>query len=42
MRLRDEAAAGLWEKEPLRSTTGTLVLVLDVGWPTDCEARKPL
>lgn len=42
MRLRDEAAAGLWEKEPLRSTTGTLVLVLDAGRSADCEARTPL
>ena len=35
VRVRDEAAAGLWEKEPLRSTAGTLVLVLDAGQSAD-------
>ena len=42
VRVRDEAAAGLWEKEPLRSTAGTLVLVLDVGQSADCETRTSL
>lgn len=40
MRLRDEAA-GRGERA-LRSTTGTLVLVLDAGRSADCEARTPL
>lgn len=42
VRLRDEEAAELREKEPLRSTTGALVLVWDAGKSADWEARTSL